>query len=97
MGVAGCMAELEWDPEKNRSNLAKHGISFEEAKAIFDGEHLSIEDEGDHDEIRERSYGLIRGLLLLCVVHTDRDGVTRIISARKATPSERRLYDAHIR
>jgi hypothetical protein len=91
------MAGFEWDQDKNRSNLAKHGISFEEARRIFDGDHLSIEDEGPHDEIRERSYGLIRGVLLLCVVHTDRDGVTRIISARKATPNERRYFDAHIR
>ena len=91
------MAGFEWDQDKNRSNLAKHGVSFEEAMGIFDGDHLSIEDEGAHDEIRERSYGLIRGVLLLCVVHTDRDGVTRIISARKATPSERRYFDAHIR
>jgi uncharacterized protein len=91
------MAEFEWDEEKNRQNLAKHHISFEEAATVFDGDHMSIEDEGAYGEVREKTFGLIREVLVLCVVHTDRDGVTRIISARKATPSERRLYDAHIR
>ena len=91
------MARFEWDPEKNRHNLAKHGISFEEAVTVFDGDHVSIEDEGPYDEVREKTYGLIRGVVVVCVVHTDRDGVTRIISARKGTQSERNLFNAHFR
>jgi uncharacterized DUF497 family protein len=91
------MAQFEWDPEKNRQNLAKHGISFEEAASVFDGDHLSIEDEGPYDEVREKTYGLIRGVLILCVVHTDRDDVIRIISARRATKSERNLFNAYFR
>jgi uncharacterized protein len=91
------MAQFEWDPEKNRSNLAKHGISFEEAASVFDGDYMSIEDEGSYDEAREKTFGLIRGVLILCVVHTDRDGVIRIISARRATRSERTLFNDYFR
>ena len=58
---------------------------------------LSLEDEGHQSEVRERSYGLIGGVVVACVVHTDRDGVTRIISARKATRNERKLFDAYLK
>ena len=89
------MAQFEWDPEKDKQNLAKHGISFDEASAIFDGPLLSSEDEGDHAEVRERSYGLLKGVVVLCVVHTLRGETIRIISARKATKAERTLFNAH--
>ena len=89
------MAEFEWDPEKNRQNLAKHGISFEEASTIFEGPVLSLEDEGAYGEVRERSYGLLRGVVVVCVIHTLRGERTRIISARKATKAERTLFNAH--
>jgi uncharacterized DUF497 family protein len=91
------MARFEWDPEKDIRNLAKHGISFDEAKTIFDGPVLSLEDERQDDEARERSFGLVRGVVVLCVVHTLRGEVTRIISARKATRRERALFDEHYR
>jgi uncharacterized DUF497 family protein len=88
------LRRFEWDDEKNLANRRKHGISFEEASTIFDGPVLSLEDEGEHSEVRERSYGLIGGVVVACVVHTDRDGTTRIISARKATRNERKhFYD----
>jgi uncharacterized protein len=59
------MAGFEWDEEKNLANQRKHGISFEEASTIFDGPVLSLEDEGDPSEIRERSYGLIGGVVIV--------------------------------
>ena len=89
------MAQFEWDPEKDRQNRAKHHISFEEAATIFDGPVLTAEDDGDYGEIRERTYGLLRGVVVVCVVHTLRDDRIRIISARKATPAERTLFNAH--
>ena len=92
----GAMNTFEWDEEKNRANQRKHGISFEEAATIFEGPVLSLEDEGHHSEVRERSYGLIGGVVAVCVVHTDRDGATRIISARKATRNERKHFDAYL-
>jgi uncharacterized DUF497 family protein len=68
-----------------------------EAKAIFQGPVLSLEDESQDGEIRERSYGLIRGVAVVCVVHTLMGDAIRIISARKATLRERTLFDAHYR
>jgi uncharacterized DUF497 family protein len=91
------MRRFEWDEEKNLANRRKHGIRFEDASTIFDGPMLSLDDEGHDGEIRERSYGLIGGVIVACVIHTDRDGITRIISARKATPNERKLFDAHLK
>lgn len=91
------MSGFEWDEEKNIINRRKHGISFEEASTIFEGDVLSLEDEGHHSELRERSYGLIGGVVVACVIHTDRDGTTRIISARKATANERKHFNAYLK
>jgi uncharacterized protein len=91
------MHMFEWDEEKNAANLAKHGISFEEASTIFEGRVFTDEDVGSHDEPRERSYGLINGMTVVCVIHTDRTGATRIISARKATKHERDLFNAYLK
>ena len=63
------MRRFEWDEEKNLANQHKHGISFEEASTIFEGPVLSLEDEGHRSELRERSYGLIGGVVVACVVH----------------------------
>jgi uncharacterized DUF497 family protein len=90
------MSRFEWDEDKNRANRRKHGISFEEAATIFDGPVFSVEDEGHDDEVRERSYGLIGGAVVACVIHTDRDGTIRIISARKANRNERKDFDAYL-
>ncbi len=84
---------FEWDENKNAQNRQKHGISFEEAQEIFDGlVFTSIDDRFDYGEIREISIGSIEGVVILTVTHTERSGVTRIISARKATPKERKKY-----
>lgn len=91
------MPKFEWDPEKNARNLAKHGISLEEAATIFEGPVFTLTDEDPAEEMRERSYGLINGIAVLCVIHTDRGEVTRIISARKATKSERDLFNAYLK
>ena len=91
------MSRFEWDEEKNLVNQRKHGISFEEASTIFERPVLTLEDEGHRSEVRERSYGLIGGVVVACVVHTDRDGTTRIISARKATRNERIHFNAYLK
>jgi uncharacterized DUF497 family protein len=91
------MPKFQWDNDKNAGNLAKHGISFEEASTIFEGLVFTAPDESSPEEPRERSYGLINGIAVVCVVHTDRGGATRIISARKATRTERELYNAYLR
>ena len=87
----------EWDDEKNRANIEKHGVSFERAVRIFEGPTLSVVDERfAYEELREISIGLVDGVVYLTVAHTDREGVTRIVSARPATRSERRRYEEAI-
>ena len=85
--------EFEWDDDKDRVNRKKHGISFDEAKHVFDGPVLiRIDDREDYGEIREISMGSLLGHVVIVVVHTDRAGKTRIISARKANRKERQVY-----
>ena len=90
------MRGFEWDDAKNAANLSKHGISFEEAATIWDGPVVAGQDDTHHSEVREISFGLVRGATVVCVVHTERDGKTRIISARKATRREKRDFDAYL-
>lgn len=89
---------FEWDEEKNRANIGKHGISFEQASTIFDGITLSrIDDRFDYAETREISIGLMQGVAVIVVIHTVRNGARRIISARQANRTERRKYEEEIR
>ena len=90
------MGAFEWDPVKNAANLAKHGISFEEAATIFEGPILSYPDDDPDGEVRERSLGLLNGQTVSCVIHTDRGEKIRIISARKATSKERKDFYADL-
>ncbi|WNJ94033.1 BrnT family toxin [Bosea sp. 685] len=91
------MPEFEWDPEKDTTNVAKHGVAFEFAKRIFEGPVLSwIDDRIDYGEVREISIGVIDGFVMLVVVHTDRDGRIRIISARSASQKERQRYETSL-
>jgi uncharacterized DUF497 family protein len=84
---------FEWDENKNQQNRQKHGISFEEAKEIFSGiVFTSLDRRFDYDEIREVSIGTLQGFVIVTVAHTERNGKIRLISARKATPKERRQY-----
>lgn len=88
----------EWDDEKNRANIEKHGVSFERASKIFAGFiYTVIDDRLDYGELREISIGVVDAVAYLTVTHTDRDGVIRIISARPATRMERSRYDKAIR
>jgi len=85
---------FEWDPEKARSNLKKHQVSFEEAGTIFeDLQYISLLDE-EHstDEEMYVTIGLSNKNRLLLVAHTERGDQIRIISARKATKNEEKFY-----
>jgi uncharacterized protein len=86
-----------WDDEKTQSNFRQHGIRFEEAAQIFAGPILTRVDAREVAELREISFGLIGAVVVLAVVHTDREGVTRIIGARKATKQESRLFHAYLK
>ena len=89
---------IEWDEAKNRSNLAKHGVSFETAQLVFDDpHHVSMQDRQVGGEDRWQTFGLVGGAVLLLVAHTwrDEDGeeIVRVISARKATSREKQRYE----
>jgi len=89
---------FEWDDAKDRLNIEKHGIRFEDAQKIFGGFTLAfIDDSQDYGEEREISIGMIDGIAVLTVVHTDREGTCRIISARQANRKERERYEQAIR
>ena len=89
---------FEWDRAKSVANLSKHGVSFETASRIFEGPVLTaIDARLDYGEVREISIGAVGGAAIVTVVHTDRNGVTRIISARPAKRRERRLYAEALR
>lgn len=84
----------EWNPDKNRTNITDHKVSFETAKRIFEGPVLTVEDDRfDYGEMREISIGMVGIAAILTVVHTDREGICRIISARSATSTERKRYE----
>jgi len=85
---------VEWDPIKARTNLKKHGVSFEEAGTVFDDPLFITFLDVEHslDEERYITLGLSTETRLLLIAHTDREGVIRIISARKATKNEQRFY-----
>ena len=87
------MTEYEWDDRKARANLREHGVDFADAVSILeDPRALTISDDGEAEE--ERSVTIGRDLLgrILVVVHTWRGERIRLISARKSTPRERRVY-----
>lgn len=86
---------FEWDDEKARANIKKHGIDFETAARVFaDENRLEIYDEV-HSETEDRyiTIGMIDNVAcVVMVVYTERGEAVRLISARKATSQERRMY-----
>ena len=87
--------KFEWDPDKAARNLQKHGVSFHVASTVF-GDPLAITfDDPDHSigEHRLLTFGSSGLNQLLVVVHTERGGTIRIISARRATAQERKIYE----
>ena len=83
---------VEWDDTKNQTNIRKHGISFETAALVFaDEERIEYFDKM-HSQYEKRYVvlGCVQGILY--VVYTMRDEYARLISARMATPYERRIY-----
>ena len=85
----------EWDHEKAKRNLEKHGVSFEEAATVFDDPHYVDFHDPDHsvDEHRYLIMGQSTAGRLLVVSYTERDKAIRLISAREMTSSERRAYE----
>ena len=88
--------QFEWNPEKAETNLKKHGVSFEEAKTVF-GDFLARIFEGEEHSSKEKRNGIVGHSIknrLLIISYAERENDTiRIISAREATPRERRKYE----
>ena len=88
--------KFEWDEAKAKSNLIKHGVSFDEAKSVFDDDFARVIYDETHSKNEERFVilGMSKKLRILVVVHCLRqDELTvRLISARKATQNEQNQY-----
>jgi uncharacterized DUF497 family protein len=87
--------KFEWDSEKAETNLAKHGVSFEEATVVFADPLGRIVNDPRHSIGEERYVllGVSRKRKLLAVMYVGRGDVVRLISARIATGQERRDYE----
>jgi uncharacterized DUF497 family protein len=90
---------FEWDPTKARSNLSRHGVSFEEALTVFANPMARIFDDEDHsiEEQREIIIGHSVKERLLVVCFTSQGESVRIFSARKATREERKDYEENVK
>ena len=94
---------FSWDEAKNAANQRKHGVSFDAAKLVFDDPlHVTRLDRIEHGEQRWQTLRMAGGVVLLLVAHTWQDSDTptgshaehiRIISARRATKPERKVYE----
>jgi hypothetical protein len=86
--------EFEWDDEKERLNILKHLVDFDTATALFfDPKNVVEEDPFCVGEQRFIAIGYADGRLLAAVYSEPAEGVVRLISARKATRAERKLYE----
>ncbi|QTA83781.1 Putative toxin-antitoxin system, toxin component, type II BrnT [Desulfonema limicola] len=85
-----------WDNQKNSANIEKHGVSFKEAQTVFYDEHAVEYDDPDHSDYENRF--ILMGLsqkfrvLVICYCYQNNESIIRIISARKATKKEQKLY-----
>lgn len=86
---------FSWDQQKADANVKKHGVEFAQAITVFaDILSLTVADpDHSHDEERLLTTGMSRDGQVLVVVHTDSGDDIRVISARAATPRERRQYE----
>jgi uncharacterized DUF497 family protein len=92
--------KFNWDKNKATKNLAKHKVSFEEAQSVFDDDFARLIPDPDHSENEERFIllGLSCSLKILVVVHCykDEEKIIRLISARKATKPESKIYKEYL-
>ncbi len=86
--------DFEWDKNKASANLLKHRVSFDEAKTVFDDPlYIDFYDPDHSDEERYIIMGLSQQQRLLVVFYTERQQMTRLISAREATKKEKDAYE----
>jgi hypothetical protein len=89
-----------WDEAKAAENRRKHGVAFEEASTVFADENARLKHDPDHSQKEDRfvllGFSAKLRLLLVCHAYRENDEVIRIISARKATPTERKQYGSYL-
>ena len=89
-----------WDDAKAQENIGKHGVSFEEASTVFSDENARLKHDPDHSQQEDRflllGFSAKLRLLIVCHAYRENGEVIRIISARTATPNERRQYGSYI-
>ena len=84
--------QFEWDENKRRTNLQKHGVDFVDAVKIFAGFTVTLQDDRfQYDENRFITFGMLKGRVV-AVLHTERQNRIRLISIRKATRNETKAY-----
>jgi uncharacterized DUF497 family protein len=95
-----CMIEFEWDPSKASLNLKKHGVAFDEAKTVFFDEFAVQFFDEPHSTTEDRFLMLglssLSRILIVCHCEPGDAGVIRIISARKATKTEKSFYQGDL-
>jgi uncharacterized DUF497 family protein len=87
--------EFEWDPRKDAANQRKHAVGFREATTVFGDPLATTFPDSEHSIVEQRflTIGASVSDRLLVVVHTEHEETIRIVSARPATPRERRFYE----
>lgn len=88
--------KFHWDPNKDRANRRKHGVSFEEATTVF-GDPLAMTiSDPDHSQGEERflTLGQSNAGRLVVVSYTEDEDIVRVISAREAKTRERKRYES---
>lgn len=89
--------KFEWNASKAASNIQKHGVTFEEARTVFFDERARLINDPDHSESEERfillGFSSSLRVIVVCHCHRSEGNVIRIISARKATATEKKAYD----
>lgn len=84
--------EFTWDETKKKTNIRKHGLDFADAETVFSGATFTFEDDRfDYREQRFITMGLLRDVVVV-IAHTERGEASRIISMRKATRHEQKIY-----
>jgi uncharacterized protein len=84
--------KFRWDEKKRRANILNHGFDFLDAKEVFEGITFTLEDDRfDSGEERFITLGLLEGSIVV-VAHTEKGNEVRVISMRKATRHEQKIY-----
>ncbi len=84
--------KFEWDEAKRKSNIKKHGFDFVDADKVFDGATFTINDDRfDYEKNRYITLGMLEGIVVV-ITHLEENELIRIISIRKATKNEQKIY-----